>query len=419
MHTTWQPLLEGAQAERAWRAIDAIAAEIEPMEARLKTTGSGESLAGGGAGIALFYAYLAAAKDDEALGELACDTLQRALEGVVKQPFSPGLWSGLLGVSWVFDHLAGRLFELDDEDVEVSDSDEVLIRLLQDGPAYTNYDLIDGLVGFGVACLEGLERAGARRGLDLVLDHLILLAERRDPGIAWLTPPTWLPDWQRQLAPDGYYNLGVAHGMPAIVTFLARCIRGSVRVEELTPVLDDLVRWILAQRGDLGFPTWVPKGRAAGQGARLAWCYGDPGIAAALLAAGRAVERADWQDAAAEIARSAAARDVEAAGVKDAGICHGAAGLAHLFHRLHRGTGDPSLAAAARLWFERTLDMRHGDRGVGGYQSWSIPRGDGPGGELQWVDEPGLLTGASGVGLCLLAAVSEEEPAWDCVLAVS
>src|SRR5262245_54905738 len=74
-----------------------------------------------------------------------------------------------------------------------------------------------------------------------------------------------------------------------------------------------------------------------------------------------------WERASLRIALRAAERPDATAGVIDAGLCHGAAGLAHIFHRLHRATGDVRLAGAARRWFARTLEMRHSRRGFGGF----------------------------------------------------
>ncbi|HEY2510794.1 MAG TPA: lanthionine synthetase LanC family protein [Polyangiaceae bacterium] len=42
----------------------------------------------------------------------------------------------------------------------------------------------------------------------------------------------------------------------------------------------------------------------------------------------------------------------------DAGICHGSAGLALMFGRLHRETGDARFDEAARAWIARILDLR-------------------------------------------------------------
>ncbi|MCG8455176.1 MAG: hypothetical protein MI919_02775, partial [Holophagales bacterium] len=136
-------------------------------------------------------------------------------------------------------------------------------------------------------------------------------------------------------------------------------------------------------------------------------------------AAGQATGRTDWQEEAESLAVAAARRDVAEAGVKDCGICHGAAGLGHLFNRLFQGTGHPELAEAARFWIGHALDLRKPEGRYGGFQSWSFPRGQMGVGDLCWVDDPGLLSGSSGVGLCLLAAVEASEPEWDRSLMIS
>lgn len=422
---TWRPLLEGEPAGRAWQAIRAIAGEIEKKTFAPRTyTPDAWSLAGGAAGIALFYAYLAEATGEPAFEDRAVADLEDALEGAAAQPFHLGLWQGLLGVTFTFDHLAGRLFEREDAEDggetaaegEAADPDSLLQRRLAGEEEH--YDLIQGLAGYGIACLEGLPRKSARASLDRVLDHLLATAEPQETGCSWFTPPHLLPEWQAKLAPEGYYNLGVAHGVPAVIVLLARCLEAGIRRPEVGPLLDGAVAWLLAQRGEEGFPSWVPKGRPAQKAARLAWCYGDPGIAATLLVAARATGNHLWHDAAIDVACVAAARDLSLSGVQDSGICHGAAGLAHIFNRLYQASGRPELAEAARHWFGEVLAMRREEGGVGGFKIWSTPRTD-PFAQLDWIDDPGLLTGSAGIGLCLLAAVTAQHPQWDRLLLLS
>jgi lantibiotic modifying enzyme len=124
----------------------------------------------------------------------------------------------------------------------------------------------------------------------------------------------------------------------------------------------------------------------------------------------------EWETEALEIARCAAAGPPEEAGVVDAGFCHGATGLGHVFNRLYQATGDATLRRAARFWFERSLAMRQPGRGVGGFQALTA-RDDGT---KYWDDEDrGILTGAAGIGLALLAAATPIEPEWDRMLLVS
>src|SRR5262249_35842253 len=119
-----------------------------------------------------------------------------------------------------------------------------------------------------------------------------------------------------------------------------------------------------------------------------------------------------WEHAGLDIALRAAQRTPDQAGVVDAGLCHGAAGLGHLFNRLAQASKEARLIDAARFWFEQTLAMSRPGQGVGGFQAW----GPAPNGELAWWADPSFLTGAAGIGLALLAAATDVEPCWDRVL---
>ena len=95
--------------------------------------------------------------------------------------------------------------------------------------------------------------------------------------------------------------------------------------------------------------------------------------------------------------------------IANAGLCHGSAGVAHLFHRLHRATGDAACREAALAWFERCLVRVDDLPNVAGFPTFSFERNrDG-----EYVEDAGVLTGAAGTGLALLAAISPEAPAWD------
>jgi hypothetical protein len=179
-------------------------------------------------------------------------------------------------------------------------------------------------------------------------------------------------------------------------------------------LLDGAVRWLLDQDAPDSFSNWVVPG-TTGNKARLAWCYGDPGIAAALLGAAGCVAEPAREAAALAIARRAAQRPSDQSGVRDAGLCHGSAGLAHLFNRMFQATGETKLGEAARAWFERALAMRRPGLGIGGYEAWQSDAAGSP----AWSADPGLLNGATGIALALLAATTPIEPLWDRMLLVS
>lgn len=414
--SSWRPLLDGDQAATAWQVILDIATALEnppppPSITGEAVPGRGAGLAAGAAGMALFYAYLAQARQEERYADLAESYLDEAIEALATTTMGPGLYGGFTGVAWTARHLDGRLFE-SEEDGE-QEIDQVLADLLERGSWPGDYDLIGGLAGFGVYALEGLPNADARRCLERVIEQLAELATSDEQGTSWFTGPQLLPPQQLEICPNGYFNLGVAHGVPAVLAILAEAAQAGVAAETVQRLLPPAVDWLLAKElgGTDGFPTWIGEGAELSR-ARMAWCYGDPGLATTLLLTARAAGNATWEETALRVARNAARRPDEQSGIRDVGLCHGSAGLAHLYNRLYQASGDELFADTARFWYGRSLEMRRPGEGVAGYLAF-MPDLEG---NMNWEADPGFLTGAAGIALALLAAVSDLEPEWDRVL---
>lgn len=412
---SWRPLLSGAAAEAARETVFAIAADLSTPapDPELQSP-----LAGGPAGKALFFAYAHQEFPDQGWDDTSALWMEEALAAAASTPMGPSLFSGFAGVGWVLRHLDGRIFEESPEEEDPgSEVEEILLQALVQPSAHWPAELILGLAGFGVYFLERLPREGARRGVALVIDRLAQSAETLDGGVSWFTPPEAVPPLQKELAPAGYYNLGVSHGVPGVIGFLAAALQRG-RAEAVRPLLTEAMSWLLAQRLPEGaggcFGSFVIAG-AEPQPSRLAWCYGDPGIASVLLTAARSLGRRDWEEVALACARHAAGQRGQETGAVDPGLCHGTAGLVHIFNRLFQSTGEEAFREAALHWLEQTLAMRRPGIGVGGFQSLDLA-GEG---RKVWRDDPGFLTGSAGIGLALLAALSPIEPEWDRVLLLS
>ncbi|HEV2846169.1 MAG TPA: lanthionine synthetase C family protein [Thermoanaerobaculia bacterium] len=423
---SWRPLLDGDLAARARDAVSAIAGALPVVsppeidnawarEARVATLSSGNP------GMALLFGYLArnGGPESERYVELTENFLDDAVEALSRVPMTASLYSGYLSVAWAAEHLDRLLGAEEDPGEDPNEEiDLELLGILAQSPWTGHYDLISGLVGFGVYALERLPRPTVVQCLEAVVDRLDEMAVEAREGVTWHTRQGLLPPYMREPMPQGFYNLGVAHGVPGVIALLGDVCRAGVRVEKARPLLDGAVRWLLAQRrpddGGSCFATWLSPG-VEPRPSRLAWCYGDPGIAAALLSAARAVGEESWEHEALAIATHSVRMPPEASGVVDAGLCHGAIGLGHLYNRLHQATGEEAFAEAARFWFGQGLDMRRPGQGVAGFTAWDAATGE----TAHWMDEPGFLTGAAGIGLALLAAISDVEPKWDRVLLVS
>ncbi|HZF13331.1 MAG TPA: lanthionine synthetase C family protein [Thermoanaerobaculia bacterium] len=411
----WQSLLTGETARRALTLAEEIAAGIATaLQTALRPA---FSLQDGLAGIALFFAYLHQAHPGRGHDDTAVDLLGQAVDAIGGEVTAPLLYSGFSGVAWVVEHLEGRLLDPAEADHGEAIA-HTLNRYLARPRSGAAFDLMTGACGYGVYALERGRRPLGAECLRQALDLLAARAERLPDGIAWRCRPEHLPPATAAAYPEGAYNLGIAHGVPGAVAFLAEAWATGEAREVVRPLVEGAVAWLQGQRLPPGERSVYPYFFAPGAvpiPTRLAWCYGDLSIAAALLLAGRRVGVGAWEHEARALAGGAAARPCEDSGVVDAGLCHGAAGIAHLFNRLFQATGEPTLAAAARRWLERALELRRPGRGIAGFEAWGRVDLAGTVHE-EWTADPGLLNGAAGVGLALLAAATPIAPDWDRVM---
>jgi hypothetical protein len=381
---SWRPLIESAERRAQ---IAAVIVEIEAAVGARALAGNDH------ADFALLRATLG--RD-----ELAASCLAAAIREAGRG--GPGLFGGLAGTGWTIARLAGG----DEADGVCVSIEEALVRLLDRKPA--SFDLVAGIAGFGMFALERHDTPTGARFATNVLDHLDRLSRPHAGGIAWFTSPDDLTADHRALSPAGYWNLGLAHGAPGVIAVLARFIDAGIEVDRASRLCDGAMAAVLAHArpssdGDR-YPIWHPDADAP---SRVAWCYGDLGVAFAILAAARARRRDDWRDHALELVHGVARRARADTRVVDAGLCHGAAGNGHLFNRLYQATGDDEFRVAALTWFDDALALRRPD-GIAGFAA-AVDHG--------WEPATDLLNGAVGIALALHAAISDDEPGWDRVLA--
>jgi hypothetical protein len=439
--TQWSPILASSDKILlpSQEAIDAIA---QAVMAKDYEKGVRETFRDRTYEEALLYSYLAVAQNDLAWATRATECLNQAIDEANQQSAYLGLFGGLTGLGWTVEHISQLLNQTSfpgedepdsnaetdagpEEEVPIEEDlnaeiDAVVLRNLQHFTSSSPYDLISGLVGFGVYFLERLPKETAIQGIQTVFGHLETLADHTEAGISWHSGPELLPDWQREQCPNGYYNLGVAHGIPGIIHFLSEVSASRIVDQQRSHrLLEGSVNWLISQRRPSGarsaFSAWIVPGQETSD-SRLAWCYGDVGILSVLLQVARRAGRDDWQKFANDLLDHCLAWPPDQAGVGDAPLCHGAAGVAHIFNRIYQSENDPRCRDAAIFWLERALAMRQPGTGVGGFSSLTRPDPSGP---IVWEANPAFLDGAIGVALTLLAATTPVEPAWDRMLLLS
>ena len=369
---------------------------------------------GGAAGSALLYGYAARSGAFPDVLPIAEAHLEVATNGLQELRLGSELYGGFPGIGWAVEHLDALVSgaEAIDEDDALSELDDAVLELVRARPWSRPYDLASGLVGLAVFALDRLPRSKATACLVEVVAHLENLARETPSGLTWPTPPTHLPPWQRETAPDGYLNLGVAHGISAIVAVTAQMAARGILPERARRLAVEGSRWLLAQQLDAPgrrLPAWIVDG-VTPHPSRSAWCYGDPGALLAMLTAARSLSEAATEKVVLALARESAQLPYEETQADEPGLCHGAAGLGHIYNRFFQATGDAVFRDAALTAFDEALRMRRRDAPLAGFWSYQGSPSDP---HDRAAPDPSVLTGAAGVALALLAATTSLEPQWD------
>jgi hypothetical protein len=381
------PVLEGAVAQRATEVLGELSSALLALEPR--DIGD-PSWASGTSGLAVVHAELANWFPDRTHGERAEAWLLRTVELLEATPSDPSLASGLAGIGWVVGLLTSG--HPDGEHGLGAEVEAILLRLMAN-PGNVQWELFQGISGFAVFARGRHDR------------RLISAIARRLVESSWHVEPV--------------VNLGMAHGVSGALAVASTLVRDDVHADELRPIVRATSAWLLSQRSSEEGDAWF---RACsdddGEPARTAWCYGDLGVAWSLLLAARALADSNLSEEAFRIAEHAARRPLTKTGVVDAGLCHGAIGVAHVFHRMSALRPDrPKLRRAAREWFARTLEMRVLGARFGGFRSFGLAstRADA---KLEWTDDASVLTGAGGIALALSTALGKDFVGWDAPLLV-
>jgi hypothetical protein len=281
------------------------------------------------------------------------------------------------------------------------------------GVAVGEFDLVSGISGIAAYLLW----RDPCKCLPAILESLVWLAQPIGRIPRWATPPELQSDESMRLSfPSGSLNCGLAHGIPGPLAVLALALSAGQRVPGQAEVIRILAEWLVTHSVDdewgVNWPSAIPLAPMGAHTpmtrelapARSAWCYGGPGVARALWLAGEALGDDGLRELALEAIFSVLRRPVKSRQIDSPTFCHGVAGLLQIVLRFAHDTGLAVLIDAASELVDQLLSVYEPERPLG-YAS--LEPGNNP------VDRAGLLEGAPGVVLALLAAATDTEPIWD------
>jgi hypothetical protein len=182
---------------------------------------------------------------------------------------------------------------------------------------------------------------------------LLQSAERADGSCAWRTRLAHISPSSAEEKRRERYDLGVAHGTPAMIGLFSHAERLGIATPNTSQLLADCLDWLRKkEETTLGYSNFQSMLSASGpafpsQWTRLAWCYGDLGIAA-MLAVSQHEEgcrRASWWR---RLAGNRLSQPASSFQLGSTGLCHGSGGVLHVLRGLQaQGWHSPDADALA------------------------------------------------------------------------
>jgi hypothetical protein len=382
----------------------------------------------------LLWGYLDACFAGESWDVIGREHLALAVQGVETASEVPlGLLSGLSGLAFSASQLSREgtryrrlLSTLDDAIVGRTLALAGDLRRRRNGLGVEEFDVISGLSGVTAYLLCRTKEPGVMNALHASIDALISILDEEDGMPVWHTPSALLwHDEQRTAYPYGNLNCGLAHGIPGPLAVLSLALRTGLSTPGLPETITRILDWLNEHRSDdawgVNWPTAVtiakpptslgdfdaPLGgvsTVAGAPSRCAWCYGSPGVARAVWLAGDALDRDDYRSLAISTMEAVFRRPVAERYIDSPTFCHGIAGLLAIALRFANDTGADVFIEGSRALVEQLLD-RYRPESLLGFRNLEIAGHE--------IDQPGLLDGAAGVAIVLLAAATSVEPTWN------
>ncbi len=370
------------------------------------------SLLTGNSGMALFwYYYWSFTKKDKYFEEGNAIILKSF--GFTNTNVKNSLCDGISGFMWAVNHLVSNNFIDGDCNELFYEEEPYLGSSMMDEIQKGKYDYLHNALGLGLYFLSRNNKQSVNYIASLIF-RLEEIAEKDINGLKWRSTI------QTKDGTKEVYNLSLSHGIASIIAFLSKAYKQDILQVKTKELLVGAITFLLSLKSDVPnvhsgayFPSFIRVNEnEIDANSRLAWCYGDLGIGIVLWQAAHILQNDEWEKTAIDILLNTTTRkDSIKEHVIDAGVCHGSAGIAHIYNRMYQYTGILTFKESAIYWLNVTLEKATFADGLAGYKAWYTPEYGG------WKNAAGLLEGIAGIGLVLLSATSNIEPKWDeCLL---
>lgn len=424
LSSIWAPSVSEELRQRIWETIEIVAERFchpEKVSASIMTLSplTSPSLGNGYSGVALVLYYLGQFQPERQWQTFVHSYLRLAAQATQERALlHPGIFSGNSGLALILSLIADHEphYQKASQTIQLAIARAIVEKPWPrrvSGVAEHEYDAIGGIAGITGYLLSLREKdALTQDAIHISLQYLVWLAgENREQNRKnWFVAPELVYAQHRDKYPYGYFNLGLSHGVAGPLAALSLAWSAGYRLPGMQEAIETMAAWIVEQRvydeWGINWPSVVfPDGQPSEpEGTFAGWCYGAPGIARALWLAGTVLADASLCRLAIESIETVLKRPVAVRKVCSPTICHGLSGLLLICMHFANESGGTLIYQHIPLLVQQILEKFDTDFSFGFRdEMWSGT----------YVDDPGIITGAMGVILTLLAATTSTAPFWD------
>ncbi|WP_299834415.1 lanthionine synthetase C family protein [uncultured Tenacibaculum sp.] len=366
-------------------------------------------------GSSLFKFYYSKFLNNKKENDKGEEIIIEALDRINKGYNNPNFSSGIAGLCWTLDHLYSNKFIDLDLDILLKDIDQYLINMLEKKISAKNFDFLHGAIGIVLYLINRFKNTKSeelKSKLFNSIEYFLINLQKTSINIENTNKWYSIIDISSNITGVGF---GLAHGMASILGILLKIYSLKEFQESSITILNGTINYLMEHKrfdSKSFFPSYIDTNGNPLKPSRVAWCYGDLGIALKLYQSSKILNNKYIEDEAIKILTHTSKRtDPKDTRVVDAGICHGSFGNSILFGKIYHYTKIDEFKNARDFWLIDGISKGNMKDGYAGYKKKV--------GSNNWEKELNVLQGIAGIGLSILDYLNTEKNNWDESLMIS
>lgn len=326
-----------------------------------------------------------------------------------------GFTESFEGVLWLFVYL--KKCNIIDDDEYYKDLMPYLHDSIDLDLQSNNFDLLHGVLNKIQTLInfyDGNNNTIVEGYVDLFIEKIYKTRIEKDNCIFWYN----------EIYDDGSraINLGFAHGLPSLLVFLLKLKSNGYNDHKISLLIDGIINSLLSFSYKNSYDCFIPDifhediSKNKYDSSRLAFCYGDLGIAFSFLLAYKVLGRNDLYNLSEKIIYRVCKRTMTTSGILhyndyhffDTSFCHGISGILFILTRINKMIKKEYLTKTIKYWNDEliyNLNIQLNIKGEIKFPFWMQPND----GQPYIIDDECILTGYSGTALILLSLIYEKD----------